>query len=181
MVLERSAGSEHLGTAATGKQRLLFQLKPGLWEFSVIPRVSGDTIMPQSMLARIPAAQRAQSMLEFRKSISEATRERECISQAKFESRLFSPEGGCTTKVNTNSPNRLAVQTECRAESGDTKQYTVRKVLASDPADVITAFHAITSQGNKAMTIDSVSRGHWIGANCGNLQGIPEYPSEASA
>lgn len=167
---------DSMGRSATGKLHSLLQLRPGLWEFSDVPTVSGDTIMPQSMLTHIPAADRPRSMVEFRKSLSESTRVRECISQTKFESRVFMPESGCTNKISANSPSRLEVQTECRAESGALKQHTIRKVVASDPTNVVTAFHAVSNQGSRTMTVDSISRGHWLSASCGNLQGIQILP-----
>jgi hypothetical protein len=37
------------------------QIRPGLWEYADTPKVTGDTIFPDAMLAHVPPAQRARS------------------------------------------------------------------------------------------------------------------------
>lgn len=153
-----------------------FKIRPGLWEFSERPRVEGDTIISDAMLARIPASQRAQYLSDTRRMLAEPSRERECISQATFEQRLASAGTGCRQTMVLNAPNRLEAVTECRTGDGDTKQESKRRLVASSPTNVTTSMHSLVTRQGKTMTIDSIEIGRWLGPSCGNLKGIEQIP-----
>jgi hypothetical protein len=134
--------------------------------------VAGDTVFPDAVLATVPPAQRAQHLAELRQMISQPSRERECITQAIFEQRLFGIEPSCKRIVATNTPSRLEVLTECRGDSGSVKQSKASKIVAGSSTNVISSFRAVSTQGVKTMTVDSVEIGRWVSSNCGNVHGI---------
>ena len=150
------------------------RIKPGLWEFSDTAKVAGDTVFPDAVVARVPAAQRAQHLAELRRMISQPSKERECINQAIFEQRIFGIETSCKRTIVSNTAGRLEIGTECRSESGGLKQYKIAKVLATSAASVISSFHAVSTRAGKTMTVDSVENGRWIGSNCGSVRGIQQ-------
>lgn len=157
---------------SNGKMHSVLHIKPGLWEFSDIPKVMGDTVFPDAVVAGVPLAQRPQHLAELRQMISQPSKERECISQATFEQRVFTIESGCKRKISSNTPERLDIETECRDESGGLIQNKLAKILATSAASVISSFHAVSTRAGKTMTVDSVENGHWISSNCGGLHGI---------
>ena len=157
---------------SASKMHSVLHIKPGLWEFNDTPKVVGDTVFPDAVVAGVPLAQRSQHLAELRQMISQPSRERECISQATFEQRVFSIESGCKRTVSSNTAGRLEIETECRDESGGLVQQKLAKILATSAASVISSFHAVSTRAGKTMTVDSVENGHWISSNCGGLHGI---------
>lgn len=168
------AAADTLPTQPPFKMHSELRIKPGLWEFSDTAKVAGDTVVPNAVLARVPPAQRASHLAELRQMISQPTRERECISQAIFEQRVFGTESGCSRTIGSNTAGRLEIATVCRSESGGFKQYKTGKILATSGTSVITSFRAVSTQAGRTMTVDSVERGHWVGASCGNVHGIQQ-------
>ena len=160
----------------TGILHVVLQIKPGLWEFGDTPKVTGDTVISDAMLATIPATQRAQYLAETRKMMAQPSRERECITQATFERRLSSVGSGCTQTVVSNTASKVEILTECRAESGGMKQYNSRRLVAPNPISVTTSFHAVVARQGKTMTVDSIESGHFLSSNCGNVKGIQRLP-----
>lgn len=151
-----------------------FRIRAGLWEFSDTARVSGDTVFPETILARIPAGQRAEHLAELRRMLSQPSRERECINQAAFERQLFTAGTGCRQALGSNTASRLELITECQSESGAFKQRSTSKAVASSPMSVITSMHAVSTQFGKTMTVDTIQSGRWISASCGNVRGIQQ-------
>ena len=169
------AASNSFPAKPAPKLHSALQIKPGLWEFYDAARVAGDTVFPDAVLAGVPAAQRARHLAELRQMIAQPSRERECISQATFEQRVFSLETGCSRTVASNTAGKLEIATECRGGSGTFEQYKGGKVLATSGTSVITSFHAVSTQGGKTMTVDSLERGHWVASSCGNISGIQQF------
>jgi hypothetical protein len=72
---------------AAGTIHVALQIKPGLWEFIDTPKVTGDSVFSDAMLAHIPAAQRVQFLAETRKQMAAPHRARECMTQAKIRAK----------------------------------------------------------------------------------------------
>ena len=157
---------------SSGNAHSALHIKPGLWEFNDTSKVVGDTVFPDAVVARVPEAQRAQHLAELRQMVSQPSRERECITQATFEQRVFGTESSCKRTISSNTAGRLQVDIECRNESGGLRQSKAAKILATSGVSVITSFHAVSTRAGKTMTVDSVENGHWIASNCGNVHGI---------
>jgi hypothetical protein len=161
-------------SASSGRLHSALQIKPGLWQFDDSAKVAGEAVFPDAVLAGVPEGQRAQHLAELRQMISRPSRERECITQAIFEQRLFAIETSCKRTVQSNTPARLEIQTECEDVSGSLKQHKTAQILATSSTSVTTSFHAVNSRAGKSMTIDSVENGHWLSSNCGNVHGIEQ-------
>ncbi|HEY4113888.1 MAG TPA: DUF3617 family protein [Rhizomicrobium sp.] len=151
-----------------GADRLhvVLQIKPGLWEFTDQTKVAGDTIVADTMLAHVPPAQRAQFVTQARQEMTQPHKERECITEAKFEQRISLNFPGCTRTVATNTAKAFDIRSLCRSESRGMKEDTRQRIWASSPDAVATTTHAVTTRGTQTMTMDAVSTGRWIGADC---------------
>lgn len=150
------------------------QIKSGLWEFSDSATIAGDTVFPDAMLAGVPAGQRAERLAELRRMMSQPTRERECVSQAVFEQRLFSIGSGCRQTIGENTPGRLELLSECQSATGDFRQNSTSRVVASTSTAVTASMHAVSAQAGRTMTVDRIQNGHWISSSCGSVHGIQQ-------
>jgi hypothetical protein len=161
---------------AAAKPHLLLQIKPGLWQFDTRASVSGDTVVPDALLASIPPGQRAQHLAELRRMLSQPSRERECISKAAFERRLFTLGNGCNQTIASNTATRIEVLTKCHAASGDFMEDSTSRLVASTPRSATTAMHAVSKSAGRTMIVNSVQSGRWISSDCGGVHGIEELP-----
>jgi len=158
-----------------GAVHTVLQFKPGLWEFIETPKVTGDTVISDAMMAKIPPGQRAQFLAETRKMMAQPQTVRECMTQAKFNQRLFSTAGsGCTQTTVSNIASRIEVQTKCR--DAGTQQGTDRTVAASSATNVTSAMHAVVAQHGKTMIVDTSETGRWLSADCGGVKDIQVMP-----
>lgn len=108
--------------------------------------------------------------------IAQPSRERECISQRVFEQRLFGIETGCKRTIVANNSSRFEIESECHGQSGGVTQTKTARILAASPNGVTTSFHAVSTEGGKTMSVDSIEDGRWISANCGNMHGVQQLP-----
>ncbi|HEY1638068.1 MAG TPA: DUF3617 family protein [Rhizomicrobium sp.] len=146
------------------------QIRPGLWEYADRPKVTGDTIFPDAMLAHVPPAQRAQFLAETRKQMVEPQKARECMTQPKFEQRVSLSFTGCARKVLSNTASALEILTVCRSETQGMRQETQQRIVMSSPVVATSSTRAVSTRGGKAMTLESTEIGRWISADCGNLK-----------
>jgi hypothetical protein len=158
-----------------GTAHIALQFKPGLWEFIETPKVTGDTVISDAMTAKMPPGQRAQFLAETRKMMAQPQTVRECMTQAKFDQRLFAAaRPGCTQTIVSNIASRIEVQTKCRGPG--TQQGTDRRVVASSAINVTSAMHAVVAQHGKTMTVDTIETGRWLSAGCGGVKDIEVMP-----
>jgi hypothetical protein len=150
------------------------RIKPGLWEFNDRVKVTGDTVLPDASVAGLSPAQRVRRLAEVRQMIAQPSRERECMSQASFERRLFGIDTSCKHIIASNSASRIEILFQCRGESGGLKQSKESRILAASPTAITMSFHAVNARNGKAMTVDSLETGHWVGLSCGNVHGIEQ-------
>lgn len=156
------------GPTAPGARpiHVALQIRPGLWEYADTPKVTGDAIFPDAMLARVPPAQRAQFLAETRREVARPHKARECMTQPKFEQRVSLNFTGCARTIVSNTPRALEIRNVCRSETQGIRQDTLQKILVSSPTAVTIATHAISTRGGKTMTIDSTDVGRWISTAC---------------
>jgi hypothetical protein len=150
------------------------RIRAGLWEFNDRVKVTGDTVLPDAVLAGVAPAQRAGRLAELRRMIAQPSRERECMSQASFERRLFGIETSCKHIVASNSASRIEVLTQCRGKSGGLEHSKDARILAASPSAITMSFHAASTRNGKTMIVDSLENGHWVGLSCGNVPDIEQ-------
>jgi hypothetical protein len=153
-----------------------FRIKPGLWEFTDMPKVTGDTIVADVMLAHVPPAQRAQSTADMRKEMASPQKARECFTQPKFEQRISLLSAGCVRTVVTNAAGALDLRTVCNSQGYGIIQVTTQEIKAANPAVVTTTTHSVARRAGKTMTIDSIDTGRWVSAACSLGDVIQQVP-----
>jgi hypothetical protein len=159
-----------------GNLRVTLQIKPGLWQYNDTTRVTGDTIIAEAMLAHVPPAQRAQFIADMRKQLTSPQRERECMTQPKFEQRISTTFGTCTRKMASNTIGKLDVQSVCHSEGSGMKEDTTQRIVVSNGDGATITTHAVTTRGGKSMTIDATETGRWISTACNLGDVIQQLP-----
>jgi len=145
------------------------QLEPGLWEFAQTQKVSGDTVIADKMLARVPPEQREQFLAEMRRMLEEPHKVRECMTQAKFEQQVFLKSTGCTETVVSNTASLIEIKTACRTDNEGTQDLD-HKIAAASPTSLTSSLHAVVARDGKTMTVDSTEIARRLGADCGDLK-----------
>lgn len=162
--------------ASAGAPHVVLQIKPGLWEFTDTPKVSGDTVFSEAVLKDVPAAQRAQHLADLRRMMAQTQRVRECLTQARFEQQALTAGQGCSQSVVANMANRFELRTVCQSAQGGLKQSTDHRIVAT-PTDATNTMHAVTTSNGKTMLVDSTEKGRWLAASCGDVKDLQIMPA----
>ena len=153
---------------------LLLQVKHGLWMFGDITKVTGDTVFPDTM--KTLPGDRAQRLAEVRGMLSQPSRERECLTQASLEQRIFNAGENCKQTIVSNTPRLFERLTECQSKIGSFTQDTRQRLVISSSTNMTMSTHSVSTQRGKTMVVDAVETGHLANLNCGNVHTIEQLP-----
>lgn len=155
-------------------------IKPGLWEVSNSPQVSGQLPIPEDQLAKMTPEQRARMEAAMKSYMANSAKPRvykECMTPEKiargFEIDRKGEDASCTRKVVSSSSNELTLHDECNHQ----QQKTVTDVhfevkggtQMSGKINLV-----MTSTSGKSMTMNSTVQGKWLGASCGSVKDIEQ-------
>ena len=149
-------------------------IKPGLWEVTHVPQVSGQMPIPEDQLAKMTPEQRARVEAAIQASMSNAQKprvSRECMTPEKI-ARGFDlgkhDDASCTRKVITSSSTELKLHDECSKPNG--KSVTDVHFQVSGGVKMTGTVNVVMSSGTQSMTINNTLTGKWLGADCGNVK-----------
>jgi hypothetical protein len=150
-----------------------FDVKPGLWETSVTTDLSGASGMPAmpnippEVMAKMPAAQRAQveALMKSRGGTAAPITNKVCVTRSSVDEGSFGrTDKSCTSKVVSSSASKQVLQIECeRNDSKMTGELTVERV---DSEHVKGSVVMKTPQGQTKMTFEN----RWLSADCGDVR-----------
>jgi hypothetical protein len=150
-------------------------IKPGLWEVSINPKVSGEMPIPEDQLAKMTPEQRARLQAAMQANMAKNAKPRvykECMTPEKI-ARGFAidPHGedsSCKRNVVSSSAKELTLHDECnkpeRKTVTDVHFEVKRGTQMSGKINVV-----MTSAG-KTMTVNNTMQGKWLGASCGTVK-----------
>jgi Protein of unknown function (DUF3617) len=151
-------------------------IKPGLWEVSSTPQVSGEMPIPEDQLAKLTPEQRARMETAMKSAMGNGAKPhvyKECMTPEKiargFDIDRHGDDSSCKRKVVSSSPNELTLHDECN----DPQRKTVMDVhfevkggtQMNGKINVV-----MTSANGKTMTVNSTVQGKWLGASCGSVK-----------
>jgi Protein of unknown function (DUF3617) len=148
-------------------------IKPGLWEVSINPHVSGEMPIPEEQLAKLTPEQRArlEAMMKSRAANTTAPKlYKECMTPEKI-ARGFDmdrDDTGCKRKVVSSSANELTVHDECDKPNQKTVSDVHFEVKGG--TQMSGRINVQVSSGAKTMTINNTMQGKWLGASCGAVK-----------
>jgi len=148
-------------------------IKPGLWEVSLTPHVSGEMPIPDAELAKMTPEQRArlEAMMKARVAKSSGPKVyKECMTPEKI-ARGFDmdrDDTSCKRKVVSSSANELTLHDECNKP--DQKTVSDVHFEIKGGTQMSGKINVVVSSGAKNMTINNTMQGKWLGANCGSVK-----------
>jgi hypothetical protein len=150
-------------------------IKPGLWEVSINPKVSGEMPIPEDQLAKMTPERRARVQAAMQAHMAKGSKPRvykECMTPEKiargFEIDPHGDDSSCKRNVVSSSPRELTLHDECNRPERKTVTDVHFEVKGgtqmSGKIDIV-----MTSAG-KTMTINNTMQGKWLGASCGTVK-----------
>jgi hypothetical protein len=153
------------------------EVKPGLWQVTDTPKVTGELPIPEADLARMSSEQRAHLEDAMRERLRRGERQRvmrECMTSEKI-ARGFElgrpPEGeGCKRDIVKSTATELTVHEECTRPQG--RSVTDLHFEIRRPTQMTGRVDMVTSAGARTMKVHSVLSGHWLSPDCGNVKDV---------
>ncbi len=149
-------------------------IKPGLWQVSVDPEISGEMPIPEDQLARMPPEQRARLEAAIKASLAKGVQHhayKECMTPEKI-GRGFdidkNDEAGCMRKVISSTSSELTLHDEC--DKPDRKSVTDVHFEVKGGTQMNGKVKVVMTSNGKTMTVNSTVAGKWLGASCGDVK-----------
>lgn len=158
----------------------LESVRPGLWEHSYsISSKSGQIEkaieQAKAMMATLPPEQRQmveQMMAKQGVSLDFAgTTMKMCLSEEQAKNNLIPQLGdNCSQTVLDESSKEVRLRFECSGEPPSSGEGTIR--VTSETA-YSGDFQLSTVMNGQPDTLNAITEGKWLGANCGDLKPLP--------
>jgi hypothetical protein len=151
-------------------------IKPGLWEVSTNPQVSGEMPIPADQLAKMTPEQRARLEAAMKAHMAKGTQPRvykECMTPEKiargFEIDRHGEDSSCKRKVVSSSANELTLHDECSKAERKTVSDVHFEVKGG--TQMSGKINIVMTSAGKTMTVNSTVQGKWLAAACGTVKG----------
>jgi hypothetical protein len=151
-------------------------IKPGLWEVTTNPKVTGQMPISDYQLAQMTPEQRAKIEAAMQTGMANANKPRvylECMTPEKiargFDIERHGDDSSCQRKVITSSASALKLHDECNRP--DRKSITDVQFAVKGGQQMTGQINAVITSGTKTMTVKSSLQGKWLGADCGTVTG----------
>jgi hypothetical protein len=147
-------------------------IKPGLWQVTVTPQMSGEMPIPDDQLAKMTPEQRAKVEAMVKGAGSKPHVYKDCMTPAKiakgFEMERGADEAACKRNVVSSTAAELTLHDECN----HTNRKTVSDVHFEfkGGTQINGKLHIVTTASGKTMTVDSTVEGKYVAASCGAVK-----------
>jgi len=147
-------------------------IKPGLWEVSVTPRMSGEMPIPEEQLAKMTPEQRAKIEAAIKGAGSKPHVYKECMTPEKiakgFEMDRGADEASCKRTIISSTASELTLHDECN----DPKRKSLSDVHfeVKGGTQMTGKIHIVVTSSGKSMTVDSSLQGKYLSASCGAVK-----------
>lgn len=153
------------------KMRLL-DIRPGLWQTTVITTNSDELVLPAEMLNRLTPEQRAR--LEARREAdSGKTRTRtykRCLTRKQLANPDFTKDAQCTWTTLLSTGTRIKESVLCNYKDFGRKLRGSGEFVALDREHVNGSVHMSASGSGRAMDTTSNFSSKWLGSRCGKVK-----------
>jgi predicted regulator of amino acid metabolism with ACT domain len=149
-------------------------IKPGLWEVTNSPQVTGDMPISEDQLAKMSPEQRARVEAMMKQGMASANKTRvykDCMTPEKIARGfdIAKEEGkSCKRKIVSSTANELQLHDECDGENRKTVSDVHFQVKGSTA--MTGQINVIITSGAKTMKVDSKVQGKWLAADCGSVK-----------
>ncbi|HEY7333778.1 MAG TPA: DUF3617 family protein [Bryobacteraceae bacterium] len=143
-------------------------VKTGVWETTMTTQTTGSLPIPESALAKMTPAQRAQFEAAMKEQFAkpQTTTHRSCVKKEDLNRALFDNDArkNCKETLISASSTKREVHMECKEQEG-TAAGTIRIEAASSESVKITGQLAFSAGKNGLNTVMN-GTAKWIGATC---------------
>ena len=147
-------------------------IKPGLWEVTSSPQMSGQMPIPDEELAKMTPEQRARMEAAMKNYMAKPHIHKECMTPEKiakgFDIDRHGADSSCVRKVISSSSSELTLHDECNNKDHKTVSDVHFEVNSgtqmSGKINVV-----MTSSSGKTMKVNSILQGKWVSASCGSV------------
>ena len=143
-------------------------VKPGLWEITTITQSSGVLPLPEGLMDKLTAKQRAKIAAEARAHAAQGPDKdtsRDCVTQKDLDEPFHSANARqCVTSVVSTTRTSQEMRIVC---SGEPKGSGTFKVTAPTPETMNGTIEMKVGEGAAAFTLNGKLSGRWLSADCG--------------
>ncbi len=147
-------------------------IKPGLWEVTVTPKMSGEMPIPDDQLAKMSPEQRAKVEAAIKGAGSKPHVYKDCMTPEKiakgFEMERGADEAACKRNVISSTPSELTLHDECTHPNRKTVSDVHFEFKGG--SQINGKLHIVTTAAGKSMTVDSTVAGKFVSASCGAVK-----------
>jgi hypothetical protein len=151
-------------------------IKPGLWEVTSSPQMSGQIPVPEEELAKMTPEQRARMEAAMKSYMANSAKphvHKECMTPEKiargFDIDRRGADSSCIRKVVSSSSSELTLHDECNNNNQKTVSDVHFEVNSgtqmSGKINIV-----MTSPSGRTMKVNSTLQGKWLGASCGSVK-----------
>ena len=149
-------------------------IKPGLWEFTHESDSTGQTPVPEDVLARPPPEARARLEASHQSGGALSHSSKQCITP-KSEEHMFddTAHGACTHTLISQTATSMEMHMECKGKgtgamaagsSGTLKWRLLNPETLQGTVDMMSVI------GPRTMNHTIEIKGKWLGADCGDVK-----------
>jgi Protein of unknown function (DUF3617) len=144
-------------------------VKAGLWEVSITSATSKDVVLPDALLKKLTADQRARIEERIQASKSDAmktTIKKQCLTREQLQRGfLFRPDGNsCSWTLLSSTSNKVQMRGDCIDQGLKTEATLQIEALAPEEVEGSLQFSANGQSTIPATT--STLKAKWIGPRC---------------
>jgi hypothetical protein len=147
-------------------------IKPGLWEVTTSPKMSGQMPIPDEQLAKMTPEQRARLEAAMKSGAGKPHVYKECMTPEKiargFEMDRGADEASCKRKVVSSSSSELTLHDECNKP--DRKSVTDVHFDIKSGTQMNGKINVVVTSSGKTMTVNTAIAGKWLNASCGAVK-----------
>lgn len=147
-------------------------IKPGLWEVTTNPHISGEMPIPEDQLAKMTPEQRARLEAAMKAHQAKPRVYKECMTPAKiargFDIDRSGEDSSCKRNVVSSSASELTLHDECSKPDRKTSMDVHFEVKGG--TQMSGKINVVMTSAGKTMTVNSTVQGKWLGANCGTVK-----------
>jgi hypothetical protein len=150
-------------------------IKPGLWEVTTNPKMSGEMPIPADQLAKMTPEQRTRLQAAMKAGMTNGSKPRvykECMTPEKiargFEMDRGADEASCKRNIVSSSATELTLHDECN--NPQRKSVTDVHFEIKSGTQMTGKIDVVVTSSGKTMTVDSTVQGKWLSASCGAVK-----------
>ena len=176
LVLRAAALTVVLTSVTMAAELVKPDIKPGLWEVTIKPEITGQLPIPPERLAAMTPEQRARietAMQAHQGSAAKSSVYKDCLTPEKIArgfdiDKKFADDASCKRTIVTSTRTELRLHDECvKSERKTTSDVHVQVTSGSTMVGTV---KIAVSSGDRTMNVNNAMQGKWLSSSCGAVK-----------